>query len=65
MCGESCEEGIDDGGQDPRGVGTGEDINFEDAECGEGEVAPLYTPHVSCRSIVRDRAARSLRSGPN
>ena len=58
MCGESCEEGIDDRGQHRRGVGTGEDVDFEDAERGEGEVAPLYTSHVSCRSIARDRAGR-------
>lgn len=42
MGGESCEKGVDDRGQDRRGVGTGEDVDFEDTERGEGEVAPLY-----------------------
>ena len=55
MCGEGGEEGIYDRGQDRRGVGTGEDVDFEDAERGEGEVAPLSL-NVSCRPAVRDRA---------
>ena len=54
MGGESCEEGVDDRGQDRRGVGPGEDVDFEDTERGEGEVAPLHTSYVSCRSTVRD-----------